>query len=483
MLWLALLLPALPLEIHTRGIVTDTPLAITEESGNGRKLLLCDRRAAACGIRPGMSTSSAWSLCAELKILARNTAAERIALARIAAWCTQFTPKVSLAGPAELLLEIGASLNLFGGLDAMLESLQAGLRDLGYEVRCACAPTPLAAQWLARSNSMQPFVLRQQEMSRALNDLPVSVLQLLPESVAALGHFGIRTVGACLQFPRDELAHRTGPALLDQLDRALGHKADPRPLYTPPRNFMHTLVLPAPVIHAEALLFAARRLLNELCGHLAALGQGAQRLDFTLRHERRQQTRFALELVAASRDADHLLTLLREKLSVLEMPQPAIALRLACIRSQPLDPSNHSMLQESSLQIEAAARLVEKLRARLGPDAVRSLRMSDDHRPERAWTACAPENDARVPVDAPLSGLRPLWLLPQPRLLCEDGTVPCLDGPLTLLAGPERIESGWWDGHPVARDYFVAGNAAQAVLWIYRERNAGARWFLQGLFA
>ena len=47
-----------------------------------------------------------------------------------------------------------------------------------------------------------------------------------------------------------------------------------------------------------------------------------------------------------------------------------------------------------------------------------------------------------------------------------------MDGPLILLAGPERIESGWWDGHPVVRDYFVAGNAAQAVLWIYRERLA-----------
>jgi protein ImuB len=74
-------------------------------------------------------------------------------------------------------------------------------------------------------------------------------------------------------------------------------------------------------------------------------------------------------------------------------------------------------------------------------------------------------------------------LLPQPQLLHEDGTVPCLDGPLTLLAGPERIESGWWDGQPVARDYFVACDPKQAVLWIYRERNAGARWFLQGLFA
>jgi len=52
-----------------------------------------------------------------------------------------------------------------------------------------------------------------------------------------------------------------------------------------------------------------------------------------------------------------------------------------------------------------------------------------------------------------------------------------------LLTGPERIESGWWDGHDVMRDYFVAANPSDALLWIYRERSEGARWFLHGFFA
>jgi protein ImuB len=54
---------------------------------------------------------------------------------------------------------------------------------------------------------------------------------------------------------------------------------------------------------------------------------------------------------------------------------------------------------------------------------------------------------------------------------------------LSLLTGPERIESGWWDGHDIARDYFVACNPAEAMLWIYRERRAKGQWYLHGFFA
>ena len=55
------------------------------------------------------------------------------------------------------------------------------------------------------------------------------------------------------------------------------------------------------------------------------------------------------------------------------------------------------------------------------------------------------------------------------------------DGRLELLAGPERIESGWWDGGEVARDYFIARAPSSALLWIFRARGGG--WYLHGLFA
>ena len=57
--------------------------------------------------------------------------------------------------------------------------------------------------------------------------------------------------------------------------------------------------------------------------------------------------------------------------------------------------------------------------------------------------------------------------------------------PLELVAGPERIETGWWDDAPATRDYYIAENTAGRLVWIYRERlpvPGKALWYLQGLF-
>ena len=86
--------------------------------------------------------------------------------------------------------------------------------------------------------------------------------------------------------------------------------------------------------------------------------------------------------------------------------------------------------------------------------------------------------------------VRPLWLLPEPLPLPEQGSRPSLDGtPLQLLAGPERIESGWWDGDLAARDYFIARAHDGALVWVFRTRLPPLAapdvtgWFLQGRFA
>ena len=70
---------------------------------------------------------------------------------------------------------------------------------------------------------------------------------------------------------------------------------------------------------------------------------------------------------------------------------------------------------------------------------------------------------------------RPVWLLDQPE--------PCAVDRLVLEEGPECIESGWWDGHDVARDYYIARNPQGARLWVFRNRRettAGGGWFLHG---
>jgi protein ImuB len=82
---------------------------------------------------------------------------------------------------------------------------------------------------------------------------------------------------------------------------------------------------------------------------------------------------------------------------------------------------------------------------------------------------------------------RPVWLLREPQPLREEGGTPLLGGhPLWLVAGPERIEAGWWDDAFAARDYFIAQGDDGALLWVYRFRHAPqaneSGWYLHGRF-
>jgi protein ImuB len=76
---------------------------------------------------------------------------------------------------------------------------------------------------------------------------------------------------------------------------------------------------------------------------------------------------------------------------------------------------------------------------------------------------------------------RPIWLLNEPaRLRAPD--VERLRQSRSLLEGPERIESGWWDGKDVTRDYYIVRQSGGTRLWIFQERRS-RRWFVHGVFA
>src|SRR5712671_1789621 len=177
----------------------------------------------------------------------------------LAAWLCQFTPRVSLEPPQALLAEMEGSLRYFGGLDGFLGKLRAGLGELGLEASLAVAATPLAALWRARGDG------------KKLEELPVSAMGV---ETGFLKSIGISTIGELLQLPRDGLAKRCGEELLEKLDQALGTLPEPRVFFAPPARFAANLELPGEVTHAEGLLFAARRLLVQLEGLLAARQAG-----------------------------------------------------------------------------------------------------------------------------------------------------------------------------------------------------------------
>ncbi|MGH8612811.1 MAG: Y-family DNA polymerase [Gammaproteobacteria bacterium] len=474
-LWLCLGLPTLPLE--ALGLGDSHAACVLTSGGRDPRVLLGNRPAYALGIAPGLRVGAAYAL-GDIKVYTRRESKERSAIESLAVWCGQFTSLVSLAPPDGLLLEIGKSLALFQGIEKLAEGIRAGVAELGYQAILAIAPTPLGAIFFARARQAV-CITEVKQLLRPLSRLPLEVLGVDERVAEALRGLGLRDLGGCLRLPRDGLARRFGPEFVSLLDRTLGRQLDPRPIFEPPARFARLLDLPYEVDDAQALRFAARRLLLELTGFLRARGAGTQRLDWRFVHRERRETTLHIELVSATRDIDRLVQLLHIRLDQLELPEPVRALKLIVNDLCPLAGATLALLPDAQDKnhVQSPA-FLERLRARLGRDSIRGLRLISDHRPEAAWCFCSPGEASPLFRTRP----RPLWLLKQPQPLAVQEGRPRLRGPLKLLGHSERIEGGWWDGHPIARDYFVARNPAGGYFWVFREIEGNRGWFVHGVF-
>ncbi len=474
--WLCAQLPLLALEVFTRADPDPGAAIVVAGQGRTQQVLAATEAAHRLGVQPGMRASAAHALGA-LQVYARDEVREGAALAELATWGGQFTPRISLAPPDAVLFEVQGSRRLFGDFERLRARLRAGLAALGYTCRLATAPVPLAATLLARAGR-ELHVGERARLAGALAGLPVELLGTDARTGAAIRALGVGTLGALARLPRAGLARRFGPGLVESLERALGRRPDPRPSWQPPARFEQRLELAQAVRETGPLLFAAQRLLLALAGFLRARDAGVERFVCRLEHDSGPATAVTVGLRAPARDARHLLGLLRARLEGTGLPAPVAALGLAAEALVPWPGAGEELFEDAPARPGARREaLVERLRARLGEDAVSGLCLVPDARPERAWRACEPgETGAGMPARR-----RPLWLLAAPQPLALSGGTPRLRGRLTPVSGRERLEGGWWDGADVAREYFVAVDPGGSRLWIFRDLRT-RRWYLHGIF-
>ncbi len=416
---------------------------------------------------------------------ARAAPGTQVALATLALWALQWSSQVSeragsddahciaAAHGAALWLEIGASRALFGDHAALRTRLAAELTPQGYGFRLGIAPTPQGATILARAG-LASVALTRTQLLRQLGPLPLQLLSLPDEQRAALHGAGLRHIGELLALPAAAIARRFGPAASLYLQRLRGATREPQRCVQAPAHFASRCEFSGAVSDTTALLFPLQRLLAGLQGYLRSLDRAVQRYTLCLEHHRTAATQLTIGLARPGRDAAQFLALARERLAATTLAAPVLGLRVEADELlQPLvlqgDLFSHAAQQAEQLQ-----HALDRLTARLGHDAVRILDRTADHRPERAWHLRSAQLAAQ-PAAQPVAQApdRPCWLLPEPRRI---------DMPRELLAGPERIESGWWDGADVARDYYLARGEHGAQLWVFNDLRSGA-WCLHGLWS
>jgi protein ImuB len=486
-LWIGAHLPQLALEALSPALEPPPgPLAVVEPQERAPQIVAANPPAARAGVRPGMSVATALALLPQLTVKTRDAHRERALLERLAMCAQRFTPRVSLEPPDGLTLEIQGSIRLFGGAAKLGASLLAQCGVAGSRPRLALAPTPLAALAAARAG-VAFEVTDGSRLTGALAPLPLGVLRWPPEVLERLAKVGVRTIGEALRLPRGGFARRFGRESLAFLDRLVGRSADPRRRFRAPERLRMRRGFTYELERHDALLAALMPLLEELADFLRARQSGITELECRLMHRQVPATHCVLRLATPAADPLRLKALLGERLAALQWPEPVRACELRSGKLVPFPLGSDALWQPGEHgggSRAASADLIECLRARLGFEAVHKLEIHGTHRPEDVSRVQLEIQSGLDPTVTPPwpAFRRPPWLLTRPELLPQVDGFPQWRGPLRLLGEPERIETGWWDGNEIARDYYQALDANGARLWIFRERVKPHRWFLHGVF-
>ncbi|MEZ5462267.1 DNA polymerase Y family protein [Dokdonella sp.] len=485
MLWACLYFPELPLDaVRPQDCARELPAVLVDGPVRNPRVVMANAAARLSGIGAGQSLAAARALQADLAAWRREPDAEQQMLGILADSAYRFSGEVSLLPPRALLLEVGASLGLFGGWAALERRLRGDLDGWGVKYRLVAAPVASGARVLAGSQDGVALLTHAQLLS-ALSNIPVENCGLELKTSSSLSSMGLNRLGQLFALPRPELTRRIGPAALLHLDRMRGLASEALPGYQPPTRYARRLEFEHRIDSVQALLFPLQRMLRELARFLIVRDAGVQDFELILEHEHQATTQIRIGLLEAQRDAGKLLELTQARLERISLVAPVQALQVNADDLPLLRPLHEDLFDTNPDETMEWPTLVERLRARLGDEAIRCLLEVADHRPDRAWRLRLPDTrgSGRKPAStAPteagrLHGMasRPLWLLRK--------AIPLRPSPLRIIAGPERIESGWWDGDDQRHDYYIVQTRDGQRAWAYVASGEIDNWMLQGWFA
>ena len=474
--------------------------------------------------------------------LPHDPAADLAELARLAEHCERFSPLVgwetaeSRGQRSEVRGQKSPTLNfepgtwnslfldvtgigvLFGREDRLAAEVVADMARLGYTARVAIADT-IGAAWAASQFKVQGSrfkVINASTLNLELGTLNLESLRLSPETLDLFTQLGLKQIADLVALPRASLRARFGELVLLRLDQLTGAAQETIVAHRPPPKFAAEWVLEYPAQRRDIIDQIVCQLVSRVANALAERREGVVQLHCRLDCAPGQPVRMEVGLFRPSADARHLWDLLQMQLDQLRLPGPVGRIRLEAVTTAPLENRQAELFaggkDEADRQL---ALLIDRLASRLGSEAVLHPQLTSDPLPERASqrsevrgqrlgrmrnAECGMRNRKRSrglefshsALRTPHSALeRPLFLR-QPLALEAVSVVP--DGPpinfryqgrLHHVAhhwGPERIETGWFRGASVRRDYYRIETDEGLRFWLFRQLGDG-RWHLHGEFS
>lgn len=421
---------------------------------------------------------------------------DREFLKQLAGWCERFSPAVALKQPDCLLMDLTGLAVLFGSEHSQATHIHQTFHQRGLVVRVAVADTYAAAWALAHYSGEPITVVTVGESSQAISSLPIAALDLPEAVVAILQELGIEHIGVLAALPRDSLAARFNSELLAALDAALDGLRETLVPHRAPPEYAAEFELESPLTDRHAVEAIVAQLLKSLVASLAEVRRGIEALVYEFSSDVAPPLHMPVALYQPTANLKHLRELTALQLERLAMSAPVSKVRVSVCSTAPLGTSQLDLFDEEHLaeSRRQLSLLVNRLSSRLGASAVLRSSLRADAQAEFAYryrplteikrTSFATNSSHCGPLE------RPLRLLPKPTPVEVLGIV---EGPPSQLHwrsqthhihrswGPERIETGWWRGSYVQRDYYRVETVEGNRYWLFRRRDG--RWFLHGIFA
>jgi protein ImuB len=469
-LWLYLYFPSLQLDTlleQMRGQdVEERAYVVVDQQAN--RVCQLNTFAYSAGIRLGMGLASAALLHRDLQVIAYQDDVTQGRLEDIANSLYLITSDICFFKPHGLLLRVHHMLGLYGGLKAYWQVLKNQLAEQHVHYHYATGYSPLAAEMLARVGknciSDDQSWLHQQVLNCALEDC-----QLDNKVTNKLSRVGIKTVADLLAISLHDLAQRFDNNLATYIGRLTASLAHPMVFYHPPEYFSRYLELLYEIENTQFLLNPLQQLFRTLETFLRT----RDLITHTVQLRFYQRDHPPLECQIGSQQGEYKmavwLSLSRLKLESLQLNSSIYALNLSTNNTQVRSPERPDFFTGKQGTV-SRLQLLSLLQAKLGEQALYQPRLVDDFRPELAVQAAKLANQGNMTI--PLYALRPSFLLPQP---CP------LQKKVRLIHGPERLNTGWWDHHPVIRDYFIARTPQGQWWWVFKSPEQ--HWYLHGIFS
>jgi len=371
----------------------------------------------------------------------------------------------------------------------MLKAIENSFSKLSFSIQKAIAPNPLLAKALAYfangtivNNSCKTYI----------EHLPIEALFIDSAITDELDDLGVVTIGALLKLPQGMLIKRFGIKLIQRIDQLRGGIEWPLTYLEEKPQFIYSEHFTSPIRTHECFVNVANLLIEKALGHLVAHYFSLLSMTIWLTDTLKNTIEITISSSCPTNNFKHWCELLLLKAQDLSFNDGIDNIKLELTQFDRTKPQQSHFSQQFEHHIQSSF-ITDKLRSRLGQDAVFHLRITERHMPEYGVMkdfVLTKKLDQAPRIKLPP---RPLRLFERPIPINVIAMLP--DNPPAKImwkqhsfnilhaVGPERIENEWWSNiNEPYRDYFYIEDERGKRLWVYSSGEPKS-WFIHGVFA